>query len=366
MLRLFRGDSGRRLALFLRYLMMKLPMTVALLALPTTAHLALATDAALDKASNAPYVLSTWSAGQNGGFGFQPWQFETSVNPSGSAGLFLATTTGNPDLDFVATEATPNNPVKFAWGTFANDGAPVGDVPGLRMAAAKRSFSGGSMIVGQTFEVWFENGNIRSGNLNPNNGLRDAGWVGFTLTQAENLYPFVDPFEVFGSIHGAFGFGFLGGGQNYRVYDTISPSGRDTGIPFTRDGLQLEFTLTTANTYTLEVFSASSGTPLGTMTGTISGSVSAVVLHNRNSELNDAFFNSLRLSARCVADVDDGTGSGIPDGGVGIEDLIYYLGIYDAGDIRADVDNGTATGTLDGGVGIEDLLYFLSRYEGGC
>jgi hypothetical protein len=29
--------------------------------------------------------------------------------------------------------------------------------------------------------------------------------------------------------------------------------------------------------------------------------------------------------------VDDGTGSGTPDGGVGIEDLLYYLTRYDAG-----------------------------------
>jgi hypothetical protein len=68
----------------------------------------------------------------------------------------------------------------------------------------------------------------------------------------------------------------------------------------------------------------------------------------------------------CVADMDDGQESGIPDGGVGIEDLLYYLGQYDQGTPRADVDDGQATGIPDGGVGIEDLLYFLSRYDAGC
>lgn len=68
----------------------------------------------------------------------------------------------------------------------------------------------------------------------------------------------------------------------------------------------------------------------------------------------------------CVADMDDGTGTGTRDGGVGIEDLLYYLGQYDAGNARADVDDGTGTGTRDGGVGIEDLLYYLARYDAGC
>jgi hypothetical protein len=68
----------------------------------------------------------------------------------------------------------------------------------------------------------------------------------------------------------------------------------------------------------------------------------------------------------CVSDVDDGTGSGIPDGGTGIEDLLYYLGLYDSGNPRADVDDGTGSGIPDGGIGIEDLLYYLTRYDAGC
>ncbi len=74
----------------------------------------------------------------------------------------------------------------------------------------------------------------------------------------------------------------------------------------------------------------------------------------------------LTLDASCVADVDDGSGTGTPDGGVTIDDLLYYLAIFEAGLIDADVDNGTGTGTPDGGVTIDDLLYFLQRFEGGC
>jgi len=71
-------------------------------------------------------------------------------------------------------------------------------------------------------------------------------------------------------------------------------------------------------------------------------------------------------NAGCVADVDDGSGTGTPDGGVTIDDLLYYLGIFEAGSVAADVDDGSGTGTPDGGVTIDDLLYFLTRFEAGC
>ncbi len=68
----------------------------------------------------------------------------------------------------------------------------------------------------------------------------------------------------------------------------------------------------------------------------------------------------------CVADFDDGSGTGTPDGGVTIDDLIYYLGLFEAGDVDADVDDGSGTGTHDGGVTIDDLIYYLTRFEAGC
>ncbi len=70
--------------------------------------------------------------------------------------------------------------------------------------------------------------------------------------------------------------------------------------------------------------------------------------------------------APCVADFDDGSSTGTPDGGVTIDDLIYYLGLFEAGDVCADVDDGSGTNTLDGGVTIDDLIYYLGRFEAGC
>jgi len=68
----------------------------------------------------------------------------------------------------------------------------------------------------------------------------------------------------------------------------------------------------------------------------------------------------------CVADVDDGSGAGHCDGGVTVEDLLFYLVLFADGNVRADTDDGSATGTLDGGVTIEDLLYYLARFAAGC
>ncbi len=79
-----------------------------------------------------------------------------------------------------------------------------------------------------------------------------------------------------------------------------------------------------------------------------------------------AAFNALFPNTCCIADVDDGSGTGSPDGGVTIDDLLYYLAIFEAGDVAADVDDGSSTGTPDGGVTIDDLLYYLQRFEAGC
>lgn len=68
----------------------------------------------------------------------------------------------------------------------------------------------------------------------------------------------------------------------------------------------------------------------------------------------------------CPADLDDGTGGGVRDGAVDINDLLYFLVQFEAGLAPADVDNGSGTGTADGAVDINDLLFFLVRFEAGC
>ncbi len=94
------------------------------------------------------------------------------------------------------------------------------------------------------------------------------------------------------------------------------------------------------------------------------GSYDVVVSNSCGTTTSNAA--ALTVSSGCVADYDDGSGTGTPDGGVTIDDLLYYLTLFEAGDIDADVDDGSGTNTLDGGVTIDDLLYYLVRFEAGC
>jgi hypothetical protein len=73
----------------------------------------------------------------------------------------------------------------------------------------------------------------------------------------------------------------------------------------------------------------------------------------------------------CAADLDgDGNfgNGGAPDGGVDINDLIYFLTGFELGSSAVDLDNDgdPAAGVPDGGVDVNDLLFYLSRFELGC
>ena len=46
--------------------------------------------------------------------------------------------------------------------------------------------------------------------------------------------------------------------------------------------------------------------------------------------------------------------------------MLFFLAAYEATDARADLDDGSGAGTPDGGVDINDLLFFLAHYEAGC
>lgn len=75
----------------------------------------------------------------------------------------------------------------------------------------------------------------------------------------------------------------------------------------------------------------------------------------------------LHVNVGCIMDIDDGSGNGIPDGGVTIDDLLYFLAAYEAGDAAADFDDdGVAPYHPDGAVTIDDLLAVLQLFPAGC
>jgi hypothetical protein len=74
----------------------------------------------------------------------------------------------------------------------------------------------------------------------------------------------------------------------------------------------------------------------------------------------------LRGDVRCPADLDDGSGTATPDAGVTIEDLVFFLSAFAAGELGADLDDGSGLGVPDQGVTIDDLVYFLQHFGAGC
>lgn len=81
------------------------------------------------------------------------------------------------------------------------------------------------------------------------------------------------------------------------------------------------------------------------------------------------YLANIDTSSPCPADLDnDGNfaNGGNPDGGVDINDLLYFLSGFELGSVAVDIDNGSGTGTHDQAVDINDLLYFLVHFESGC
>ena len=95
-----------------------------------------------------------------------------------------------------------------------------------------------------------------------------------------------------------------------------------------------------------------------------------VVLYGGSAQLGTLVSQTWGLETRCPADLDNGSGFGsassAKDGGVTIDDMLFFLAAYEATDARADLDDGSGAGTPDGGVDINDLLFFLAHYEAGC
>ena len=80
----------------------------------------------------------------------------------------------------------------------------------------------------------------------------------------------------------------------------------------------------------------------------------------------DAPAEPASTSGGCVADLDNGSGNGVVDGAVDINDLVYFLIAFENGSVTADLDNGAGNGTTDSAVDISDLLYFIAHFEVGC
>jgi hypothetical protein len=182
--------------------------------------------------TDSPDNYSSWSNGGTGGTGFEGW----SLTSSGTGGHFLAQTSSHANMS-VGSAA--------GFGFWANSGG---------ISTATRNFST-PMATGDIFALRFDS-----------NWVDNGAETGFALSDNS------------GNVK--FRFYFVGGESRYRITDNTTA--RDSGIGYTESGLNLGFTLTSANTYTLSTGST-------TITGTLapaSGAISRLVVENKNAGPN--------------------------------------------------------------------------------
>jgi len=250
-----------------------------------------AAASAADDASDAVYG-DGWATGDNGGSGFGAWTL-TAVNPPASSGHFIGTSVQNGDgaddgfsfpsdsgQDGLIGDGDINTGNNAAWGMYANSiSGPVG------LSEAERGFTG-ALIVGDLFSIDMDHGYTESGST-----------AGFALENdnGETLWEF-----------------FYTGFGNYTVQD----AGGFTAVPnligdFTTEGLTIEFSLTSATTYSATMTflgGFQSDTVTGTLLNPAGGQdVEQVRLYNNNSRQSadssgpgapwDLFFNNLSIQA---------------------------------------------------------------------
>jgi hypothetical protein len=233
-----------------------------------------AASVASDNEGDTAYA-SGWTPGSSGGSGWgSGWTFRDQTNlvltaTDGTHGWFVANSTNNNNTAGDSNgDGDINSSNNKAWGLYSN--AAGKDI------YATRSF-GGSLSIGQTFKFDMDNGNIAANQV-----------VGMRLL--------TNPSDITSR---DFEFRFVGGGTNYTLVDSAG-TGNNTGIPFTREGLHVAFTLTSASTYSVSITSILTGQTV-TDTGTlVSGStpITGFAFKNQEAGLNspaDAYFNNIAV-----------------------------------------------------------------------
>ena len=218
-----------------------------------------------------PAYNGGWFSGDNGGFGFGPWIFTglNAINNSGN-GFYIGSSTNNgggsgPGIDVNGK----------SFGIYGHDNG---------YATAYRALAYAPLQVGQTLSFSMDNGYIDGG----------GPYVGFVLRNGNSTD---GPFDY--TTGWRFQFVFFGGGSDYQLYDGSGQ--QDSGIFFTDTGLRFVFTLTSPDTYSLQVIDNASNTTnsfTGTLNGTAGSGINSIALFNFDagaSPYGDCFFNSFKV-----------------------------------------------------------------------
>ena len=192
-------------------------------------------------ASDSAAASATWSSGSNGGSGFGAWSLQASTTNRGNAGWFLDNGRGG-------------------WGFYANNG---------HLAAATRPLAA-PLAVGQTFTV-----RLRHGTVAP------PGDVGIALLDSNG----VNFFRV----------------RRIWSSDRYEVNGQTSDVPVITGPLDVEFTMTSATTYTARLIpvGGSAYELSGTLPSNGTGAINRFQAFNYsagNGSGADFFVTSLQIS----------------------------------------------------------------------
>ncbi|HEY3761085.1 MAG TPA: glycosyl hydrolase family 28 protein [Verrucomicrobiae bacterium] len=212
----------------------------------------------------------TWTNGMNTGYGWlSPWILLQTVR-NNSQGNFAGFYGSNGS--FIAT--TNNS----SWGMFAN-GNGVG---GTNKAVACRQFP--SLTTSQVFEIQWQSKGIASGGTSANRG-------GFALRNGMSTNSYLN-YDT-GS---RFDFTYEAGGSSFLILDGSGTLA--TGIPFTTNGFNCEFTLEANNTYRFVIRNATNDAVLYVTNGRSlagSGTIDSVACYDIQCQDGDQNFNRMQI-----------------------------------------------------------------------
>lgn len=199
---------------------------------------------AADYATNSTYTAG-WSAGQNGGYGFGPWNFDGTEDPS-----------NNPDIGAQQTMSS-TAAIGRAWTLFN-----LSSSGGISIAG--RSINGaGGLRVGQTFETVLQNPSASAGYYT---------YRGFDILFGNSIIspPAGDNTAALRMLV----FDYFNFNGNWKAVDNSGP----TLIPLTAaatgaTGMKFDFTLLSTNTYSFSMTPLSDASSAYTQTGTLTTNV---------------------------------------------------------------------------------------------
>jgi len=222
--------------------------------------------------SQADPVYAAWNPGDNGGTGWGGgWTFRNQSNvvlttTNSGRGWFVASSTGNNGGGGDSNgDGDINSPsTGRAWGLYSNATDQV---------YAIRPFTD-VLFVGQTVTWDIDNGNIASGQVVGLRFLSNPADINSRVFEAR----------------------FVGGDS---FYTTVGNPGTTTTIPFSREGLHLEYTLTGPTTYSLEITRLVDGaTQTVTGNNVNANTISALAFKNQfagSGAAADAYLNNISV-----------------------------------------------------------------------